>query len=74
MLQGSGPRPEVIHETDMVRLWHRPDPSFRVPKAVLYMHLHLAGETGAPACVCCLSKHSGTCAAGMAGMHAACCA
>lgn len=43
-LQGRGPQPEVIHETATVRLWHRLDPSFRVPKAVLYVHMQLAGE------------------------------
>lgn len=28
----------------MVKLWHKADPSFSVPKAVLYLHLSLTGE------------------------------
>jgi secreted Zn-dependent insulinase-like peptidase len=41
--QESAPQPSLVHASPMVRLWHRPDPSFRVPKAVLHMHLQLAG-------------------------------
>ena len=36
------PGPSVILDSGLVRLWHRPDPSFKVPKAALYCHLQLA--------------------------------
>ena len=51
-LQEGAPQPAIIHETPMVRLWHRADPSFKVPKAALYIHLQLAGEPTArlPCC------------------------
>lgn len=29
----------------LLTLWHRPEPSFRVPKAALYCHLHLPGKS-----------------------------
>ena len=32
----------------MVRLWHRADPSFRLPKAVAYIHLHLPESYTSP--------------------------
>ncbi|GAB4818102.1 hypothetical protein N2152v2_005148 [Parachlorella kessleri] len=35
------PAPSVIHDSGLVRLWHRPDPSFKVPKAALYCHFQL---------------------------------
>ena len=43
-LQEGAPQPSIIHDSPMVRLWHRADPSFKVPKAALYIHLQLAGE------------------------------
>lgn len=43
-LQDGAPHPALIHATPMVRLWHKPDPSFKVPKAVLYIHLQLPGK------------------------------
>ncbi|PSC73920.1 Zinc-peroxisomal [Micractinium conductrix] len=42
LLEAATPRPEVVHDSGMVRLWHSAEPSFKVPKAVLYLHLHLA--------------------------------
>ena len=37
----AAPIPSVVLETDSSRLWLRPEPSFKTPKAVLYLHLHL---------------------------------
>jgi hypothetical protein len=36
------PAPEVIHDSGLVTLWHRPDPSFKVPKASVTCHFQLA--------------------------------
>eukprot|EP00887_Chlorella_sp_A99_P007901 scaffold12.g7901.t1 len=33
--------PQRAEETPLLSLWHRPEPSFHVPKAALYCHLHL---------------------------------
>ena len=44
LISESSPAPEVVHKTEMVRLWHRADPSFGVPKACVYLHLQLPGE------------------------------
>ena len=41
LLPATAPRPSVLLDSGMVRLWHRADPSFRLPKAVAYIHLHL---------------------------------
>ncbi|KAL4858339.1 Insulin-degrading enzyme-like 1 [Chlorella vulgaris] len=41
LLKDKAAVPALIHSSTMVRLWHKPDPSFRVPKAVLYINLQL---------------------------------
>ncbi|EFN55439.1 hypothetical protein CHLNCDRAFT_35384 [Chlorella variabilis] len=33
LVEDGAPHPALIHATPMVRLWHKPDPSFKVPKA-----------------------------------------
>jgi secreted Zn-dependent insulinase-like peptidase len=43
LLQDNAAVPALIHSSAMVQLWHKPDPSFRVPKAVLYINLQLPG-------------------------------
>ena len=49
--QAKAPQPAVALDGGMVRLWHRADPSFAVPKAALYLHLHLPGAGGRRGCV-----------------------
>jgi len=41
LLETSAPRPSIIRTTTSSRLWFRPEPSFKTPKAVLYVHLKL---------------------------------
>ena len=60
-LQDGAPQPAVILDSPMVRLWHRADPTFKVPKAALYIHLQLAGEPCRPAALlpCCPACYQG---------------
>lgn len=41
LLETSAPRPSIIRTTPSSRLWFRPEPVFRTPKCVLYVHLKL---------------------------------
>ena len=42
-MQAGEAQPALLRDGGMVRLWHKPDPQFKVPKAVLYLHLQLPG-------------------------------
>lgn len=42
--QAGEAQPALLRDGGMVRLWHKPDPQFKVPKAVLYLHLQLPGK------------------------------
>lgn len=42
--QAGEAQPALLRDGGMVRLWHKPDPQFKVPKAVLYAHLQLPGK------------------------------
>jgi hypothetical protein len=44
LLESGEEQPALLRDGGMVRLWHKPDPQFKVPKAVLYAHLQLPGE------------------------------
>lgn len=46
--QAGEAQPALLRDGGMVRLWHKPDRQFKVPKAVLYLHLQLPGKC------CCL--------------------
>jgi insulysin len=41
LLDTSASRPSIVRTTESSRLWFRPVASFKTPKAVLYLHLHL---------------------------------
>jgi len=49
LLKESADVPQCIPQKDSaVKLWMRPDPSFKTPKAVFYLHLHLPEAYASP--------------------------
>ncbi|KAK9803974.1 hypothetical protein WJX72_009535 [[Myrmecia] bisecta] len=46
--EGASKQPGVISETPLVRLWHRPNTTFRMPKAVIYLAFTLPEAYATP--------------------------
>lgn len=40
--------PEITTKQPLYELWYRPEPSFKTPKAVVYLHFHLANAYTTP--------------------------